>query len=194
MQYATIADILRVEDIFCIILDGLSAAEVLSLARASTAFRFAVRPRSLGLSVHGGTDLRVLQSLKSLGSLEHLQHATTQVDPNSSVFKETLRVLATCPSLKRLDVKLAFSLHTSARICDLLAVDLLRIDCTIAMSDLHLIYVDEKPHHFFRFPAGAPLSIATMEPCLKAIFRGELSVLVGEELRKWRILSRFQRF
>lgn len=193
MQYATVADILQVEDIFCVILDGLSAADVLSVARASTAFRSAVRPRSLKLSVHGGADFRVLQSLKSLGSLEHLQHVTTQVDAGSLMFEETLRVLATCSSLKRLDVKLAFSLDASERIYDLLAVDLLHIDRTIAISDLQLIYVDETPHHFFRFPAGAPLSIASMEPCLKTIFRGELSVLVREELRKCRVLNRIDR-
>lgn len=73
----------------------------------------------------------------------------------------------------------------------MLAVDLLHIDRTIGnpvdksgCPDLQLIDVDKARHHFFHFPAGAPLSSATMEPCLKTIFKGELSVFVSSRVRR----------
>lgn len=91
MRTVTVADILHVQDIVCVILDRLSAADILSAARASTAFQSAIRPRSLELSIirgsRRGRDLRVLQSLQSLGSLQHLQQVTTQVDDGSLAFK-----------------------------------------------------------------------------------------------------------
>lgn len=130
MQTASVSDILHMEHVLCVILEDLSATDLLSLARTSTACRSAVRPRSLELSVCNGEDLRVLQNLKSLGCLQHLQQVKTQVDENNYMFKATLQVLATCPSLKRLNVKLAFCLDVHHWVSDLCVFNLPHLDRT----------------------------------------------------------------
>lgn len=193
MQTASVADILHMEHVLCVILEDLSAADLLSLAGASTACRAAVQPRSLEVSVCSCKDLRVLQNLKSLGCLQNLQQVKSQVDEGNYMFKATLQVLATCPALKRLNVKLAFCEDAQQWLSDLLLCDLLHVDRTIAVSgdpsfedSLHC--PEAKWHHVFQCPARSPLLFADIQPCLKAIYRVYITRAVLYVLRKRRMI------
>ena len=110
---------------------------------------------------------------------------TTQVDDGSLAFKAALQVLATCPALKRLDVNLAFSVDARERVYDLFAVDLPHVDRTIALlswPDQHCSGRIETRHHFFKFPAGAPLFRANFRPCLSTILSAMIAVVKEDEI------------
>lgn len=122
---AFIADILHVEGVMYVVLEHLSAGDLLRFAAASLACRSAVRPRSLENKIFSRQDVQVIEGLQGWGCLEPLQQVTVQVIPAihvstkhtvkqhsdmdegsllSGVMSATLNVLRTCSSLKRMIV------------------------------------------------------------------------------------------
>lgn len=201
-----------------IVLEGLSADDLLGFATASSACRSTVRPLSLELDIYSSKNLQVMKGLQRWGCLEQLQQVTVRmgydtangfVSPDnddgvctSSDFTQAnLQVLGTCSSLERVIFK---SSYIDRRVLSVLDIDLLFVERFVATASgpagRRLPFVEQFPvvqtwqdkftwYQIFRWPPGVPVLRSDMLFCEIAIY--ESGHRAGFDL-SWLMMNAFQ--